>query len=429
MALAAGHGQAPRVDPRDCDIALLGWDCVDHAAALAAANPDCRVWLLGPGHDQQALDDWQQLAALENLSLIDCPLTDLPRLLVPEFAIVAIDRLPNAVEATARAALLDWSAGALREGGLLHIAYDALPGAAPLTMLRDIARAVSDNDAGTEARLAQALAYLGALAELEVPLLDAVGSCYRFLLASSPEQRVQRLFSTDWSPLHATDLSAICEAAGLTFAGTTGRLHSAAASSQALELAAAAILPDDPLSLEQHLAFAMNDLERGDIYLRAAHRDREIPPIPVRLLSAAGPSRPVVASDGWQALEQAVAHAGILPAPTAATNAIPAGRHNAVALQRAMLGNAEHVTVAAPGIGGGVTLPCLDALLLTARASAGASGHIDWALDYVDRCGKRLNLAGTTLDDDAARQSLAMAFTTQVQPRLPLYASLGLCQA
>ena len=48
--------------------------------------------------------------------------------------------LETTVEAAARAALLDWSAGALCEGGLLHIAYDALPGAAPLTMLRDIAR-------------------------------------------------------------------------------------------------------------------------------------------------------------------------------------------------------------------------------------------------------------------------------------------------
>lgn len=409
VALAAGHGHAALFDPRDCDIALLGPRSGPHAAVLAAANPGCRVWLLGPCHDAGEIALWQEEAALDNLSLVESDIDAIASLLLPDFSLIALNRLANFVDDRTRACLLRCCSDRLTGDGLLHIAYDALPGASSLAILRDIARAVCDENAEPQTRLVQALDYLDELVTDGAPLMEGqAGHCLRALGALPASLQRQLLLEPDWTALHVTGLSAQCEAAGLAFAGSTSRLLSADAATTAGRLTATAGAATDPLSIEQHLAFAMNDAWRGDLY-----RSADVP-----------------AGDGpldWLAFEHAVALGSDLPQPPGpAPDHASTDRFNALALRRAIASDNETVVLASALIGGGVRLSAVDALYLAARQTAGEDDAAGWAADYLNRAGKRIRVPDGDIETAPAAAVLASVFQERARTVLPDLARFGL---
>lgn len=424
QALAAAHGHRATIDPADCDIALLGPGNEDHAAWLAAANPGCRVWLLGEDHDAEVIATWQQDAQLANLALVENARSELAHLVLPEFAIVLVQDLAGQLEDAALAALLDWCAGALQPGGLGWFAYDSLPGATALDSLRDIAQAIA---AGTD-DMGQwdnsALAYFDELDDAGAPLLteDSVASrVYRRLLALAPSERHRSLFAPDFQPRHMTELAGHCEAAGLRFAGACGRM-----TEQEDALTAAALLERtdagaDTLSLEQHLCFAMNEARRADLYVRPAEAVPR-PASPLCWLGADGARHEFAVDTDWPALERAVAVDGHLPAYGTPPVPGPARRHNTLALHRAIVDERPEVTLAAARVGCGVTVPTEDALWLLARSQAGEDTAPAWAAAEIDRLGKTLVATDSQADIEVI---LAEAFHDSAT-RLPAYVRLGL---
>ena len=420
--LAGMHGHRASFDPRDTDLALLGPDALHEAAVLAAANPELRVWLLGPGHDADTLSTWQEEAGLDNVCLVANGLDDLDRLLLPEFSMIGLRWLLNDSAPAERRRLLEWCAGKLLAGGLVHLTYDSLPGAAARQLLRDVVLAVGEGE-GPE-RLADGLAYLDMLRTGGAPLFQPDAGYARALddLSEAPASVRQRhLLNPDWTPLHVTELSELCEAQALQYAGTSSRM----ANGSEVNVAAWPMDGADRLSAEQHLAFVTNDAQRGDLYAkagspRAGHGQA------VEYLALDPTTTPMQPPLTWQELERSVSM-GLLPAPVRSAAHETARRFNTAATERALFSVDTTVVLAAPALGGGVSVPVLDALYLAARNSATGQGVVAAALAMLERASKSVRAGDAIVSD--ADAALSASFEDLERDRLTVHVRLGLTEA
>lgn len=365
---------------------------------------------------------WQQQGRLDNLTLVENDLIELPNLVLPKFAMVLVSRLAGELNDADLSALIQWCSESLEPGGLLLIDYPALPGAYAMAALRDLAQAVS----GAGKSIDAAMAYFDELEQLDAPVMatDAmIGPAYEWLLHSSPAMQKSLLFGATFHPRHMTQLALLCEAAGLQFAGACGRLSAPDKAEMTAKLVPIEEADWDNLSLEQHLCFALNESWRSDLFVRPGPAGEDSPWSRLSLWTPSAAFQTIEQGMTWHDLETAVALRGCLPAFTNRRASRAAGQFNAIALQNAVIQDHPSVTLAISGIGCGMNVRTLDALWLRARFEAGESAAVEWATAELDRLHK-------TVSDGSANgpdRILAAAFSDSAS-RLATYVQLGLDQ-
>ncbi len=270
--LAALHGFPPRpLAPgfTYCELACGGGVTIN---TLAAAYPQGRFH--GLDLNPEHIDHARQLAEagqLENINFINADLNQLDFSELPEFDFITLHGLFSWVGDSTRQAILALLREKLRDGGLVMISYNALPGCAPIRPIRDMILAYAETLDDPREKIEEGIRYLRFLMENQAgyfrdnPGLEDVVEQY---LSRDRDYLMHEFLNANWQPFYFIEIARAMAEIGLQFTGTFPiRANYLETSVPAAFHSFMHTAPDRP-TLEQHKAFVRNDRFRCDVYIK-----------------------------------------------------------------------------------------------------------------------------------------------------------------
>ncbi|HEX8789732.1 MAG TPA: class I SAM-dependent methyltransferase [Polyangiaceae bacterium] len=473
-SVAALEGFAP--PPEDAfDYCEVGCGPGDTIATLAAAYPRARF--VGIDLNAEHVAFARGLAVrggLSNLRLVEGDFEALgEEAALPKFDYVAAHGLLTWIAPAKRRALVAFAARRLKPGGLLHVAYNTLPGWAALEPMRRILHDAAGTEGTTAERAqraldaARALADRGALYFVTNPaardMLDAMARHGAAYVA-------HEYFHDTWNPMYVTDVAREMAAEGLAYVGQLPSYRNVPELALPPKLAEAATHTGDRIALEQLVDFAANEFFRGDVYraggegrsadaaaayvdatpfgtLVDADRLRREVKLPhhvlrldgeieaallERLPLRAATARTLAEDPAFErfganrvraALVRLLAAEQIAPMRASAEG--PATVYNHAILEQP-LAEKSPVVLAAPAAGTGVQVSALQAVCLRVLSWVEPAERAAWLRAYVERQPLRLQVGGAAVED---RSEQARVLAQEVEKfraaRLPKLVELG----
>lgn len=280
VAVALSGYSPPPAD--DFDYCEVGCGNGDNCVTLAAASPGSRFVGIDLGAEHIAFANKLALkGGVTNAAFLERDFEALRDDDLPQFDYICAHGLVSWVSTAKRRAFFDFCARKLKPGGLVYVAYNALPGWAGLSPLR---RLIQDGAASAEGDLLQKAARGLALAKL---LCDS-GSAY---FESNPTAKamvetmskaglpyvVHEYLQPHWHPMYFADIAREMSDRGLSFASELP-LHL-----NYRNLTLGPVLVEltngvtDRLVFESLKDFALNELFRRDLFVKqSAPRSDEI---------------------------------------------------------------------------------------------------------------------------------------------------------
>lgn len=479
---AIANGFAPSAPTADFAYAEIVCRRGMALSCLAAAHPDARFFGIDrrPASIEAAIG-FAARAGLANAEFRQTDFTELAGLDLPPLDYAVVNRVLPFHEAEAREAMLRFAVDRLKSGGILYVAYHALPGWAAAAPLRDMMGSLSLTASGNPADQAdQALTFMRRARAAGAPFFADQPQMAALIDAmSAGDQTLLPLPDGLTGPLrafHFREISGPLAHAGLNFAGN------ADADRNQLDLCVAPALRPlfDDLSsraeFEAKRDFLNNAGFRRDVYVKgAAEADPEAflsrqldlvfavaqPPdhLPETVRFAGGsldrraqpfaalidrlhrrPDRlKAAAADCGLDRETAVdamrlLHAGGLIQPL---DTLPDGSDEAGfgpseaglttanrAILKKLIFQADAVPLAAPEGGTVFEADPLEALLLLSLDAAGPAGAMQYALTLCRNCEQDLMAGGKAASEPEARALLERALE-RLQDRLPILIRYG----
>lgn len=392
---------------------------------------------------------------------------------LPQFDYVTAHGLLTWIPTAKRKALVAFAARRLKPGGLLHVAYNTLPGWAALEPMRRLLHDAAGAQGTTAERAqkavdaARALADRGALYFVTNPaardMLDA-------MMRHGPAYVAHEYFHDTWNPMYVTDVAREMAAEGLAYVGQLPAYRNVAELALPAKLAEAAARTSDRIALEQLVDFAANEFFRGDVYrasgegrsaaaaaayldatpfgtLVDADRIRREVKLPHHVLRLDGeieaallerlPRRAATARELAEdarfqrfganrvraALVRLLAAEQIVPMRASPEG--PATLYNQAILEQP-LAEKSPVVLAAPAAGTGVQVPALHAVCLRVLTWIEPAERSAWLRAYVERQPLRLHVGGSPVEDMGAQaRVLAQEVEKFRMTRLPKLVELG----
>lgn len=269
-SVAALEGFAP--PPEDeFDYCEVGCGPGDTIATLAAAHPRARF--VGIDLNAEHVAFARGLAVrggLANLRLVEGDFELLgDDAALPRFDYVSVHGLLTWVAPEKRRALVAFAARRLKPGGLLHVAYNAMPGWAALDPLRRLLLDVAGTEGTTAERAQRALDAARALADREA-LYFVTNPAAREMLDVMVRQGTpyvaHEYFHAHWNPMYVSDVAREMAGEGLVYVGQLPAYRNVPELALPPKLVEAAARASDRIALEQLVDFAANEFFRGDVY-------------------------------------------------------------------------------------------------------------------------------------------------------------------
>jgi hypothetical protein len=466
------------------DYCELGAAHGDTTATLAASYPDARF--VGVDLNAEHIASANKLAregGLENIRFLHHDFEDLDRSSVPDFDYVTAHGVMSWVSPEKRKALIDFAAAKLKPEGLLHVTYNALPGWASVSPLRQLlagraATAVGD----TLARAKEAVLLANAMRDGGAEYFTgnpAAGAMLEKMTKLGLPYVVHEYLHAHWAPMYFAEVAGAMAAAGLYFVGQLPPFSNYRDLSIPDKLAPLFAGVTDRTAFESLKDFATNEYFRRDVYVKGrALRDDGATrdyldatpfgpplrggPIPRRIalphrmlhfvgelwdpllaaLEEGSTSVDVLARLGslqsfslprireamkTLALSEVVAPRLLptkaAPAPSAASYTLPC-LFNRAALGDALARGAP-VTLASTAAGTGIELAALDAIAVHLLTEVRPSEREAWVSERCTRQGFHLAVDGQAVLDPRARASVLLeALEAFAVTRLPLLVEL-----
>ncbi len=205
----------------------LGFGLGVNLAILAAVHPDVEFW--GTDFNSSQVVQAREIAAgLTNLTLLDASFEEFEQLATPQFDFIALHGIWSWVSPDNQKTLLRILNKKLRPGGAVYISYNAMPGWAMLSPLRELLsqHAAFMSPAGHPATMKaqDGLALVAQLEKNQVPILVGNRALMDRLaqVRSSPIEYVAHEYlNQHHAPLYFSQVAAALEGARLTFAGSS----------------------------------------------------------------------------------------------------------------------------------------------------------------------------------------------------------------
>jgi SAM-dependent methyltransferase len=472
-SVAALEGFAPPPDDA-FDYCEVGCGPGDTIATLAAAYPRARF--VGVDLNGEHVAFARGLAVrggLANLHLVEGDFETLDDAALPRFDYVSVHGLLTWIAPEKRRALVAFAARRLKPGGLLHVAYNTLPGWAALEPMRRLLLDAAGTEGTTAERAQRALDATRALADrgaLYFVTNPAARDMLDAMVRHGAPYVAHEYFHTHWNPMYVTDVAREMAAEGLAYVGQLPSYRNVPELALPPTLVEAAARTSDRVALEQLVDFAANEFFRGDVYragsegrsrttaaeyldatrlgtLMDADRVRREVKLPHQVLRLDGelevalldrlPRRaanalelvadPTLERFGANriraALVRLLAAEQIVPMRTSTEG--PATLYNHAILEQP-LAEKNPVVLAAPAAGTGVHVSALQAVCLRLLTWIEPSERAAWLRAYVERQPLRLHVAGAPVEDlgEQARV-LAQEVEKFRANRLPKLVELG----
>jgi SAM-dependent methyltransferase len=449
-------------------------------AILAAANPKGSFWGIdfNPTHIASA-EQLARAAAIGNVTFVEQSFAEALRSDLPRFDFISLHGIWSWVSRSNRQAIVDLIYARLKPGGVVYISYNAMPGWAQNSPLRQLfVEWLRGQGEVTAERVNGALAFAEKVRKTGAAYFELNPQSGKRLEAIANMSRnyvAHEYFNREWSPSYHSDVAADLAAAKLSFAAPSlisEHLDFLMMKPEALELLKEV---SDPTAKETVRDYFVNQQFRRDLFTRGARqlsqRERNerllatrlalrVPPPslptkarfplgevtlepgqyqPILDALAAGPLtfRELLAkrSNGgagekaaFQAVMLLIAASLVAPALDAEdeqARRISTDRFNRAMVARSGPGRQEQ-TLASPVLGTGVAVPLIEQLFLAIEREK-ASNPIDAALRVMAERGQQVLKQGKPVASAAeARSELEKASSEFRQKRLPVYRQLGL---
>jgi SAM-dependent methyltransferase len=473
-SVVALEGFAPPPDD-EFDYCEVGCGPGDTIATLAAAYPRARF--VGIDLNAEHVAFARGLAVrggLSNLRLVEGDFESLPDDAgLPRFDYVAAHGLLTWIAPEKRRALVAFAARRLKPGGLLHVAYNTLPGWAALEPMRRLLLDAAGTEGSTAERAQRALGAARALADrgaLYFVTNPAARDMLDAMVRNGAPYVAHEYFHAHWNPMYVTDVAREMAVEGLAYVGQLPSYRNLPELALPQTLADAATRTSDRIALEQLVDFAANEFFRGDVYragskgrssataaeyldatpfgtLMDADRVRREVKLPHHLLRLDGehevallerlPRRAASARELAEdptferfganriraALVRLLAAEQIAPMRTSPEG--PATLYNLAILEQP-LAEKSPVVLAAPAAGTGVQVSALQAVCLRLLTWIEPAERAAWLRAYVERQPLRLHVGGAPVEDrDQQVRVLAQEVEKFRANRLPKLVELG----
>ncbi len=456
---AAINGYAP-VPTRDgFDYCEVGCGKGLTSLILAAIHPEGRFWAIDPSANHiRAGRTMAEAANLHNVTFIEAGVGDEATRSVPRCEFVTAHGLLSWVSEDVRIRVLRFLKDYLKPGGLAMLSYDALPGWAPMTPIREMLLTFAGSAAGDSLQKASAaLEYVKLLRDGQTRYFvqyPAVGGIIDEFLHQDPRYLVHELMTPHWQPFYFREVAARVQGVGLAYAGNLKpRLNYLDYMAPAEFRDFLASLPSRTL-LETHHDFIANTIFRRDLYaaqvpregganwsantagrlrfgisrlpkdlpLRGQHQGLEYDVTPMRdrveailerlvagpqdlssLHSAAGGRDSTFA--GVADLVQALVVTGmIFPCPDGAGDAVGWPALDTALVQLAVDEGRAEIPLVCPRLGVGVIEKSVTALVMQSTvASPSADAAADWAIQHMGSLSQSIGAFG--LDRNAEQMT------------------------
>ena len=487
LRLVAALNGFPPPRANGFDYCELGSAHGDTTATLAAAYPGARF--LGVNINPEHIASANHLALegkLDNLRFLQQDFEQLGREDVPDLDFITAHGVLSWVGPAKRKAVLDFASTKLKEGGLLYVSYNALPGWASVEPLRRLMldRGAAVGGSSIE-RAREGLAF--------AKLLRDAGAAYftgnpaaREMLTTMERMGlpyvVHEYLHAHWVPMYFTQLAAEMADKDLYFVGQLPLYLNYRDLAIPATLAGVFATVSDRITFESLKDYATNQFFRRDVFVKgkvqrdeaaatafldstpfgtligegALTREARLPHHTLHFTGAifdalfpalaAGATTtadlgrlPALAAFDPARLREAIVRlviAGQVSPTMEATRAVspPTGRLLvASAYNRMMLSERfttdDPIVLASPVAGTGIPLPVLEALNLRLVTEIPERQWREWIGTFVRREPFRLKVGERTVQDDEARVQVLMA---QVEPfrakRLPRLIELGIVE-
>jgi SAM-dependent methyltransferase len=190
----------------------------------AAANPEGRFYGvdLNREHIQRALQT-AQAGQLANVTFLEEDFTRLLERDLPRFDVIALNGVYSWVSPAIRRELQGFIAHRLQPGGKVYVSYNALPGWAQQSPIRQIMATHVDGMPGsTLDKVAKGVAHLKLLLEAGAPSLHSspqVKALVEHILVSDPRYVAHEYFTPFWEPYYFQQVCTDMTRVGLTYLG------------------------------------------------------------------------------------------------------------------------------------------------------------------------------------------------------------------
>ena len=457
------------------DYCEVGCGPGDTIATLAAAYPRARF--VGIDLNDEHVAFARGLAVrggLSNLRLVEGDFETLDDATLPRFDYVSAHGLLTWIAPEKRRALVAFAARKLKPGGLLHVAYNTLPGWAALEPMRRLLLDAAGTEGTTAERAGRALDAARGLADRGAMYFvtnPAARDMLDAMVHHGAPYVAHEYFHAHWNPMYVTDVAREMAAEGLAYVGQLPSYRNVHDLALPSTLADAAARTKDRVAFEQLVDFAANEFFRGDVYrapddahpsataaaaylddtllgtLVDADRIRREVKLPHHVLRLDGeieaallerlPRRaatgralaedPALERFGANriraALVRLLAADQIVPMRASAEG--PATLYNHAILEQP-LAEKSPVVLAAPAAGTGVQVSALQAVCLRLLNWIEPAEHPAWLRAYVERQPLRLHVGGALVEDRAEQaRVLAQEVEKFRTTRLPKLVELG----
>jgi SAM-dependent methyltransferase len=256
----------------------LGAGCGTTASVLAAANPHGRFYSadFNPRHAAVAREV-ATAAGLDNLSVVQCSFADLAegRVALPQFDFVNLGGVYSWVSREQKQNIRTFLKSSVRDGGLVYVNYNAMPGWAAAVPLQRLILDYSDTVSGTRLnRVLTTRQWLRQLircnpdffakSELKLPL--------RLFLDRDPAYAAHEFMDRDWEPLFHTEVSRDFAEAGLEYVASASIGQQLKDSQRPQDHQRLLADLPDPTMRETVRDILDNNEFREDLYVRAPRR-------------------------------------------------------------------------------------------------------------------------------------------------------------
>jgi SAM-dependent methyltransferase len=270
--VAALNGIAPRPLDNPFTYLELGSGLGTSLAVHAAAFPDASFH--GVDLNAMHIDSARAHAAslgVANVVFHQSPFDDVPALGLPTFDFIVLHGVYSWVGASARAALRRIVRGSLKEGGLVYVSYNCLPGWAAEAPLRKLLIELTGTESGDSAqRVTGAVQTLRQLSEGKLRFFTANPTAAGAIDAyerSTGNYLAHEFLNDAWEPFYSVDVADDMADAGVRYVGSA----TLADNHPVLMLDAPAVRAVASLSTarQQQLAidFAVNQRFRRDVFV------------------------------------------------------------------------------------------------------------------------------------------------------------------
>lgn len=270
IALAGGFPVGDLSQPYTwCD-----YGCGDGYTAnvMAAANPAGTFYGVDSAPDAIAhATALSEAAGLPNSRFLARRLAELMDDDLPPLDFAVMPGLLSWVDEQTRTALLDEAARRVKPGGMVLMAYNALPGWSARLPLRDMMYSLTPDGMDPVKRVQRGLEWMMRLKDADAPYFrdnPAVGAVLDQLTRLDPRAVARDYFNPDLRPFHFAQVNAELDRRGFTFAGSaTGFLNM-------VDLSVPHALQDDfravtsRVELESKRDFLRNEAFRQDIWVK-----------------------------------------------------------------------------------------------------------------------------------------------------------------